>query len=70
MRVADRHDRVAIADLAVGLGAHLAQPLEDLVEPFLGDPPGLDLIPGEAATDRAERHDDMGPDRSVGQSRP
>ena len=69
-RVAHRHHRVAIADLAVGLGAHLPQAREHLVEAGLGDVAGRLLVPGEPAADRAERHDDVGPHRSVGESRP
>jgi hypothetical protein len=32
-RIEHGYHRIAIADLAVGLGAHLAQPRDDLVEP-------------------------------------
>ena len=62
--------RVAITDLAVGIGAHLTKTREDLVESFLGDVPRRLLVPGEPAADRAQRHDDVGLDRSVGQPLP
>ncbi len=66
-RVSDGHHGVAVADLAVRLGAHLAELPEHVVQAPLGELAGCLLIPGEASADGAEWHDDMGPHRSLGE---
>src|SRR6185312_15043319 len=67
--VAHRHDRITIADLTIGLGTHLAEPLEHLVEAGLRRRPGLLLIPAEPPGTRAHRDDDVSLDGPVSESR-
>ena len=69
-RVSHCSDRVSVADLAVGIGAHLAKAGEDVVESSPCHVQRRLLVPRQPTADRSQRHDDIGLDRSFRESSP